>query len=173
MKNYLPGQAPEQRQESQERGQATERITVLVDVDFANAKVRTQELRFVNGRLQSVGAVSDWRDRTQLDIPEPEIPDTGLVIYYGASTNGTDAYSCTVTPTLSALANGVLILLHVDVDNNGACSLDVGFGAKSIKVTSDLSEGYQDPDNILQENDLVLLAYEAANDHFRLLNTWK
>ena len=61
-KGFLPNQQPNQTQQSDERGQRTERVTVVVAVDSANEKYRTQELTFVNGRLARVGPVSAWLD---------------------------------------------------------------------------------------------------------------
>ncbi|MHB9105752.1 MAG: hypothetical protein ACYDCO_01735 [Armatimonadota bacterium] len=172
-KGRLPNQAPNTTQDGDERGQLTAKLTVLVDVDFENAKVRTRELSFINGRLAKLGAAGKWQAYTPVDVPA--VPETGLPIYYGESTTGNDTYVCACTPTLTALAAGVLILLKVDAACSGAATLNAdGLGAKNIRVAADGTATFENTiDNSILANDLILLAYNATNDHFRLLNVWR
>ena len=107
------------------------------------------------------------------DHTHPGAP-TGKVIYYGESSNGTDAYAITASPTLTAYASGVLVLLHTDVASSGACSLNVdGLGAKPIKVADYDTRTFTSPIGMILANDIILLAYEATSDHFRLLSGYQ
>lgn|SRR3990167_5244501 len=84
---------------------------------------------------------------------------------YGASTNGTDAYTLTVDPAPTAYNTGLGVFFNADVANSGAASLNInGLGVIVIKKdgTTDLATG-----DILASS-LNLVVYDGTN--FQLLS---
>lgn len=63
---------------------------------------------------------------------------------YCRSTNGTNAYACSLAgaSALTAYTTGMFVVLRPDTSNSGACSLNIdGLGVKSIKQ----NDGVTDP----------------------------
>lgn len=89
----------------------------------------------------------------------------------GASSGGTDAYAITLSPAPAALAARMLVVLTPDVNNTGACSLNVnGLGAKGIKKLQ--SGSLVDPnDNDLVANVPVVLVYDATHQYWIMLGS--
>lgn len=84
---------------------------------------------------------------------------------YGASTNGTDSYTLTVTPPPTQYNTGLGVFFNADVANTGAASLNInGLGVKSIKknVSQDLADGD------IPAGSLSVLVYDGTN--FQLLS---
>lgn len=85
---------------------------------------------------------------------------------YAADSVGTDSYAITVTPAVTAYAEGQIFTFKAGTANTGPATLNVsGLGAKTIKknVSSDLETG-----DILQ-NQIVMVEYDASGN-FQILS---
>jgi len=78
---------------------------------------------------------------------------------FGHDTGGDDTYAVTV----SGVTNyhlGLIIILSVDTDNTGACTLNIsGLGAKSIKTQT----GADPVDSYLDSNSTVMFIFDGTN----------
>lgn len=89
----------------------------------------------------------------------------GTAFVYAVSASGSDTYAVTLSPAPSALTDGLLVWLKVDVGNTGAATLNVnGLGAKAIKkgVSRDLDSGD------LVAGQQVALIYDLTNTVWQL-----
>ena len=108
-----------------------------------------------SGKLKATGkevALQETLDSHKADY----ITHTG----YAAATGTANAYTATLTPALSAYAEGVSLRLKINVDNTGASTVNVnGLGAKAIKKTggADVPAGY------LKAGSVYTLAYDGVN----------
>lgn len=89
--------------------------------------------------------------------------NTGTV-NYGEDSGGDDAYVATIA-RIASYVNGQEFTLKVSTANTGACTVDFGGGAKSIKISysgTDPADG--------QISGVVKLVYNATGDYFVLLS---
>lgn len=90
--------------------------------------------------------------------PTPANLRTVLTHDLAASSAGTDAYAITLTPTVTAYAQGDVFRFKADVANTGACTLNVnGLGAISLKVY-----GANPRDNYITANSIVECIYNST-----------
>ena len=64
MRNYLPGQAPRQRELTTLLEGENLTFEVVTNVSFTTSKKKTRSLRVKNGKVEWVTAESDWVDAT-------------------------------------------------------------------------------------------------------------
>ena len=100
--------------------------------------------------------------KTTLDVKE---------IRYGSSNTGSDAYAVTVSPTLSAYADGVMIAFKADdVGNTGPATLNVGgLGAKAI-VKKGTSGAIALVTGDILVDQYVFCIYNSASDRFEMFS---
>jgi hypothetical protein len=112
----------------------------------------------------TAGDLKDVKDQILLLASKTGIQDESYT-YGGASAVGTDAYAVTLTPALTAYAEGQKISFKTDVANTGACTLNVnGLGAKALKIKND-----QDPaNNDLEAGQIIEVRYDGTN--FQITN---
>lgn len=85
-------------------------------------------------------------------------------LYAWASAVGTDAYAVTMTPTLTAYTEGMIVSFEADVANTGACSINIdSLGVKNIKT----KDG-NDPQDWVVRVGKNVIQYDGTN--FVLLN---
>lgn len=87
--------------------------------------------------------------------------------WYGASSAGSDTYAITVTPALSAYANGQRFRFKADVANTGAATLNVnGLGAITIKKLHDQDLITGD----IEANQIVEVVYNSTGPVFEMIS---
>lgn len=185
-KGILPGQRPVQTQANDERGQVTAEIEVVTSVDFTAQTITTRKLKMINGRLARAEAASD--PAAAGAVPVPTVPTTGLPIYFAKDTGGDDTYTSrlytdaamTREANVTSLTTGLMVLLHVATAATNACTFapitpaGASLGAKNIQAYDFGSGAYTDPGtNKIGANDVILLVYEANNDHWRLQTMYR
>jgi hypothetical protein len=82
---------------------------------------------------------------------------------YCASSDGSDTYTCALTPTLTSYTTGACFLLNVTTNNTGAatCNIDT-LGAKALKIIS--AGAKADPaDNRIDADDLIKICYDGTD----------
>lgn len=97
----------------------------------------TANIPFANFRLTGVGAGTALTDAA--NVSQVQNRTSGY-----AATSGTDTYTASFTPTITAYATGQLLALNFGNANTGAATINVdGLGAKSLTKngTSDLVSG--------------------------------
>jgi hypothetical protein len=107
-------------------------------------------------------------DATALDeyASANQVVDNALT-YGGASAAGSDTYAVSLTISPGAYAAGNRFQFIADVDNTGACTLNINsLGAKSIK----LADGNDPFDGAIQASSIADVIYDGTN--FILLNPW-
>lgn len=79
---------------------------------------------------------------------------------YAVATGSANAYIATLTPALSAYAEGVSLRLKINVDNTGASTVNVnGLGAKPIKKANGADVGSGN----LKAGSVYTLVYNGTN----------
>lgn len=99
------------------------------------------------------------------------VTQSGLQIgaerFGGASAVGSDSYAVTLSPALSAYTNGQILGFEADVANTGACTIDFGPGAKTIKKNgnaTDLADGD------IAAGDIVFVVYDSGSDVMQMIS---
>lgn len=85
----------------------------------------------------------------------------------GTPSGGTDAYTFTVSPTITAYSDGQVFTFEADVANTGAATLNVSsVGAKTIKKnkSSDLETGD------IVAGQYIMVQYDSGDDTFQMLS---
>ncbi len=87
---------------------------------------------------------------------------------YAASVGISDTYTATLTPALGSYITGFMVILNVNTNNTGACSLNLnGLGAVNIKIVD--AGVLADPaDNDIDADGIAILVYNGTN--FILIN---
>ncbi len=83
----------------------------------------------------------------------------GGPLNYGADSGGDDTYVATIAG-INVYSAGLFVILRVDTDNTGACSLNINsIGAGAIKTQN----GSDPVDGWLDANSTVILIYDGTN----------
>ncbi|MBN2464033.1 hypothetical protein JXD38_00200, partial [candidate division WOR-3 bacterium] len=83
--------------------------------------------------------------------------------HYCTSNTGSDAYSCTLAPALTAYTTGMVVVFDPDVNNAGAATLDVdSLGDKAIKVILDGTKADLSDDDI-DADSIYVLSYDGVD----------
>ncbi|KZR60383.1 hypothetical protein [Pseudobacillus badius] len=133
------------------------------------------------GSVSTVNGVGpDENGNVTVEIPDPdlsglatkqEVQDVGTALVshqadykthtgYAVAAGTANAYTATLTPALSAYAEGVSLRLKINVDNTGASTVNVNsLGAKAIKKANgaDVNAGQ------LKAGSIYTLAYNGTN----------
>lgn len=87
--------------------------------------------------------------------------------WYAASATGTDAYAITVSPAITAYANGQKFRFKADVANTGAATLNVsGLGAITLKKLNDQDLITGD----IEANQIVEVVYNSTGPIFSIIS---
>lgn len=86
---------------------------------------------------------------------------------YASDAGATDTYAITVTPAVTALANGDIYIFRANTVNTGVATLNVNtLGDKPIRKYKD--KGLDDSD--IKAGQIVTVIYDSVNDVFQLQN---
>lgn len=97
-------------------------------------------------------------DGTQFQIVQSYVPQN-VIVYYAVGGSGNDTYTATVVPAPAAYVAGLSVNFKPDVNNVGACTINLNsLGAKNIKT-----KAIADPTNdTLVANGLYSLVYDGT-----------
>lgn len=86
---------------------------------------------------------------------------------YAADAGSTDAYAITLSPAISAYANGMVFRFKANTINTGGATLNVnGLGAKAIVKNFNVALNTGD----IKASQIVEVEYESVGDNFQLLS---
>jgi hypothetical protein len=110
-------------------------------------------------RVMGIDSIGDSQDA----VNARAIQQNSLV--YAPATGSTDAYAVTLEPAVAAYTTGMIVGFRANLDNTGACTIDVnGIGTRAIMKHFDSPLEGQD----IRSGQMVTLMYDGT--HFQMLS---